>query len=65
MNAIHSQPIAAEADPFDKAMRALEEWDRECRELHARHMAEIAKAREAMDEAIDAALGRDLTLVTQ
>lgn len=32
---------------FDRALAALREWDRECREAHAEHMAAIAELQEA------------------
>lgn len=33
-------------DPFDDALKGLRAWDRDCRELHAKHMAEIRKLQE-------------------
>lgn len=41
---------------FDEALAKLVEWDRECRELTERHLAEIAEARAALtaSEAPDA-----------
>jgi hypothetical protein len=30
---------------FDEALAKLREWDRQCRELHERHMADLAEMR--------------------